>query len=141
LLGELTNAGAVTRLLGSRLGTVRSVEGKDFEVDATLENSPSVLFDALVLPDGDEAVQALGKDGHSMEFLKDQYRHCKTILALGTSSMLLDQAGIAKELPTGEPDPGLISQASVESAADAQAFIAAMAKHRHPQRDRDPPLV
>jgi catalase len=141
LLGELTDQGAVPRLLGSRLGTVKSRDGENFEVDGTLENSPSVLFDALVLPDGDEAVKALAQDGHSMEFLKDQYRHCKTILALGASSKLLEQAGISKELPTGKPDAGIILWPAVDYAAGAKAFIAAVAKHRHPTRDRDPPLL
>jgi catalase len=141
LLGELTAAGAVPRLLASRLGTVRAVDGEDFEVDGTLENSPAVLFDAVVLPDGDEAVQILGRDGHSIEFVKDQYRHGKTILALGRSSVLLDQAGISTEGPDGQPDPGLLRQASVDSAEDAKSFIAAVGKHRHPERDRDPPAV
>ena len=101
----LNDAGAVTRLLGSRLGWVTSESGETFEIDATLENSPSVLFDALVLPDGTEAVENLARDGHTLEFLKDQYRHCKTILALGASSMLLEKAGISPELPGGAEDP------------------------------------
>ena len=140
VMNALDEAGAVVRLLGSRLGTVTSEEGETFEVDATLENSPSVLFDALVLPDGTEAVQSLARDGHTLEFLKDQYRHCKTILALGASSRLLDKAGIDPQLPTGADDPGLILAASSE-ALDPQIFIAAVAQHRHPARDSDPPLV
>jgi catalase len=128
------------RLLGSRLGTVTSEGGETFEVDATLENSPSVLFDALVLPDGMEAVESLVRDGHTLEFLKDQYRHGKTILALGASSMLLERAGISSELPSGAEDPGLIVAAPSE-ALDPQIFIATVAQHRHPARDSDPPLV
>jgi len=135
LMDALQKAGAVVRLLGSRLGTVRSAQGVAFEVDATLENSPAVLFDALVLPDGAEAVRTLVKDGHTLEFLKDQYRHCKTILALPASSQLLEKAGISRTLPSGESDPGLLV------AADPQAFIAAVASHRHPARDMDPPLI
>jgi catalase len=65
---------------------VESAEGTPFEVDATLENSPPVLFDALVLPDGIETVERLSKDGHTLEFLKDQYRHCKSILVLGAAA-------------------------------------------------------
>ena len=141
LLGELTAAGAVTRLLGSRLGTVTGADGAMFEVDATLENSPSVLFDGLVVPDGDEAIETLTDDGHVSEFLKDQYRHCKTILALGNASRLLKEAGIALETPDGELDPGLIVQSSADYAEQAQAFIVALGKHRHPERDRDPPPV
>ena len=140
VMDALNEAGAVVRLLGSRLGTVTSEAGEAFEVDATLENSPSVLFDALVLPDGTEAVDSLARDGHTLEFLKDQYRHCKTILALGASSVLLEKAGISTELPTGTDDPGLIVTASSE-ALDPQIFIAAVALHRHPARDTDPPLV
>ena len=103
-----------------------------------MENSPSVLFDALVLPDGDQAIEALSRDGHTMEYLKDQYRHCKTILALGGSQELLRMAGIPAGAGT---DPGLLFAARAEAAAAAPAFIAAVAAHRHPSRDSDPPAV
>ena len=140
VMDALTEAGAVPRLLGSRLGTVISEDGETFEVDATLENSPSVLFDALVLPDGMEAVENLARDGHTLEFLKDQYRHCKTILALGASSMLLEKLGISPKLSTGSVDPGLLIESS-SNALDPQVFIAAVGKHRHAARDTDPPLI
>jgi catalase len=141
LLGELAESGAVPRLLGVRLGSVRSVDGEEFEVDATLENSPSVLFDALVLPDGEEALQTLAAVGQTAEFIKDQYRHGKTILALGTAAKWLDELGLSPDLPNGERDPGLLLQDSGDYEFDAQAFIAAVARHRHPERDRDPPPV
>ena len=141
LIGELTRAGAVPSLLGSRLGTVTSVEGKDFEADATLENSPAVLFDAVVFPDGEAAVQKLAKDGHSMEFIKDQYRHGKTILALGASSTLLDKAGIPKKSPSGRPDPGILTGSSTPEGSNAKALIIAIGKHRHSGRESDPPRI
>jgi catalase len=141
LLQRLTKAGAVTRFLGTRLGTVGSIDGDRFSVDATLENSPPVLFDALVLPDGVDAVEALAKDGHTLEFLKDHYRHCKTILVLGASSKLLKKAGIFDVLPSGQPDPGLLTLEADELDAAPARFIEAMAKHRHFERDSDPPLI
>ena len=52
-----------------------------------------VLFDALVLPDGAAGVKALQKVGQTLEFIKDTYRHCKTILAIGESRVLLQAAG------------------------------------------------
>jgi catalase len=141
LVDALTGAGAVTRLLGSRLGAVASESGEEVEVDATLENSPSVLFDALVLPGGAKAVEILARDGHTLEFIKDQYRHCKTILALGDSKDLLARVGISLTLPSGAVDPGLLVATRDNSTATTQAFIAAVGRHRHPERDRDPPLV
>jgi catalase len=68
---DLTKAGAVTRLVGVRLGAVKSAQGSVVEADATLENWPAVLFDGLVLPDG---AQALATSGQAIEFLKDQFR-------------------------------------------------------------------
>jgi len=143
VIEALDSAGAVSRLLGSRLGTVRSEDGEPLEIDATLENSPAVLFDALVLTGGSEAVDAMSLDGRTLEFLKDQYRHCKTILALGDSSKLLTKAGIPLTLPSGDPDPGLLieGQEGNGNEANAQSFIAAIGRHRHLERDQDPPLV
>ena len=141
IVDALTNAGAVTRLLSNRLGTLTSAEGTPFEADATLENSPPVLFDALVLSDGIDAVERLSKDGHTLEFLKDQYRHCKSILVLGAASKLLKKAGIFEVLPSGEPDPGLLVAKPDGYESAAVSFITAIARHRHPERDTDPPLI
>jgi len=133
--------GAVPRLVAPRIGAVATAEGDRLDADASLENEPGFLFDALVLPDGQAAVDALAKDGHTMEFIKDQYRHGKTILVLGASSVLLDKAGVPTRLPDGKPDVGLIIAPS-GSAADAAAnFIKGIALHRHPQRETDPPRV
>ncbi len=141
LIDALNDAGAVVRLLGSRLGSVTADGGETFEIDATLENSPAVLFDAMVLPGGAEAVEALARDGHTREFVKDQYRHCKTILALGDSAQILEGAGIRATLPSGAADAGLLIEGERDSAEIAKSFIAAIAMHRHPERDQDPPLV
>ena len=100
---------------------------------------PAVLYDALVLPDGADAVNALRGDGRTLEFIKDQYRHCKPILVNGASRALLDECGIEPKLPDGRPDPGLIIAA--HAAAGTDEFIAAIARHRHFERETDPPRV
>ncbi|HEY2684958.1 MAG TPA: catalase [Steroidobacteraceae bacterium] len=140
VMEAVTAQGAVARLLGSRLGSVSSDSGETFEVDATLENSPSVLFDALVLPDGSEAVDQLARDGRTLEFIKDQYRHCKTILALGASAGLLEGIGIRPQLPDGTDDSGILMSAGGDGL-DPRKFIEAIAKHRHLDRDSDPPVI
>ena len=135
----LTAEGAAVHFVGPRVGNFTTADGAGvIEANKSLENSPSVLFDAIVLPDGADAVQALSKDGHTMEFLKDTFRHGKTILSLGASDALLDQAGVL-EL-TGK-DPGMLWCESGDVAASIPAFIAAIAAHRHPARDADPPKI
>jgi catalase len=140
LAESLTAAGAVPRFVGSRFGAASSVSGDDIEIDVTMEATPSVLYDAVVVPDGSDAVEGLAADGRSLEFLKDQYRHCKPILVLGAGSALLEKAGIPSRLPSGQVDPGLL----VTSADDdgiGEAFLAALAAHRHFDRETDPPLI
>ena len=137
----LTAAGAVPLLVARRLGSYTAADGRTLEADASMENSAPVLFDALVLPDGAAAVATLAKVGNTMEFVVNQYRHCKSILAFGASQALLDKAGIQATLPSGDADPGLVLAKAADAAQAAETFIAAIARHRHPERDTDPPLI
>ena len=108
LVERLASEGAVPITLGARLGRVKSDRGKPIEIGAPIDAAPSVVFDAMVLPDGEAAAAALAKNGRVLEFLKDHYRHCKPILVLGASTQVLDAAGVPATLPNGKPDPGLI---------------------------------
>jgi len=100
-----------------------------------------VLFDALVIADGAAAIEALGREGHALEFVKEHYRHCKPILALGSGSDLLAKAQIPETLPSGGPDPGLLRFEATDIDAAIAAFAAAIGKHRHFERQTDPPLI
>jgi catalase len=125
---SLAAAGAVGHFVGPRVGRFVADDGSAIEAGKSMENSPSVLFDALVLPDGAKAVDTLALDGLTIEYLQDQLRHCKTILALGASRRLLEMAGAAKL--TGEDSGILLAEADAVDGVVA-AFIAAIAAHRH----------
>jgi catalase len=98
---------------------------------------PSCLFDAVVIPDGELAAQALGGLGHALDFVKDQFRHCKAILALGSGRVLLEKAMI----PLDGDDAALILAAPTKTATATRSFIAAIAAHRNWERAMDPPPV
>ncbi len=136
---SLLAEGAVPRLVGFRVGPVATEKGEPIEADASLENSPAVLFDAMVLPPGDAAAQALAASGQVNEFIQNQYRHGKTLLALGAARSLLEAHGIDAPMPNGEADPGVLLAQGVGEAIEA--FIEAVGKHRHPARETDPPRV
>jgi len=138
----LVAKGAVPRYIGVRLGTVQTEDGSVLDVEATLETMPSVLFDALALPGGKKSVTRLGNVGHALEFIKDQYRHAKPILAVGAAAALVENAGVPAVLPSGKPDPGVLTLGPDASVADAlPKFVAAIARHRHHEREMDPPAV
>jgi catalase len=141
LHAELLKRGAVPRFVGSRLGQVAPDDGDPIDVEVTLEAAPSVLWDAVVIPDGSAAAEMLKADGQALEFLKDQYRHCKTILALGSGADVLDAATIPGDLPDGEADPGILRVEPEQADGAAELFAAALAQHRHFARQTDPPRV
>ena len=66
-------------------------------------------------------------------------RFRSTRLAFDDGVELLEACGIPLTLPTGKPDPGLIVARGKEDPADA--FVKALARHRHFARETDPPRV
>src|SRR6187399_2022283 len=54
----LAERGAVPRFVGVRLGKIEGATGNEIDVEISLETSPAVLYDALILPDGDAGVAA-----------------------------------------------------------------------------------
>jgi catalase len=141
LHGALTNEGAVPRYIGARLGTVTTASGRKLEVEVTFEAMPSVLFDAAAVPGGKAAAKILGTVGQVAEFIKDQYRHAKPILALGEGADLVENAGAPSVLPSGQPDPGMLVDRHGTAGDLLPAFIAAIGRHRAFERQLDPPEV
>jgi len=137
---ELSSRGAVPRFVGPRLGAIKTAGGQSLEAEIAMEAGPSVLWDGVVVPGGDAAVEALMANGQALEFLRDQYRHCKTIMALGAAASLIDKAGIPGELPDGGADPGVLRFASAGDDA-VSGFADALSRHRHYERETDPPRV
>ena len=138
---QLLAQGAVPRAVGIKLGAVRTSGGPALEIEVSMETAPSVLWDALIVFGTAGKSHPLVDSGHAKEFLKDQFRHCKPILLLGSAQSLLAAAGIPTELPSRKPDPGLIVSANTKGDRDLKAFITAVAKHRHFERETDPPRV
>ncbi|HEY0706982.1 MAG TPA: catalase [Polyangia bacterium] len=138
---RLTDLGAVPRFIAPRLGRVKTEKGETLEAEGSLETMPSVLFDAVAIPGGQGAIKILGNLGHAAEFLKDQYRHAKPMLGLGAASALIENAGIPAVLPNGKPDPGIVIGGESEVSKVVPTFIKAIARHRHHEREMDPPEV
>jgi catalase len=136
----LGNAGIVPRWVATRLGQVMSTDGQRVEVETSLEAMPSVLWDAVVVLAAHSTLFAERVNGQFVEFLKDQYRHCKPMLLIGWSADQLADLGLPATLPDGQTDPGLRVTSALEDAA-LDDFIDAVAQHRHFERETDPPAV
>jgi catalase len=137
----LSSQGAVPRFVGIKLGRLAGASGSELDVEVSMEAAPSVVWDGLIVPGGEAAADALTRSGQALEFLKDQYRHCKPILLLGAARALLEKAGIPPEAEAGDGDPGLLQFDEDAVEAGVAAFIAALTQHRHFARETDPPRI
>jgi catalase len=131
----LAEGGALPRFVAPKLGTVQGSGGGTLAAEITLDTMPAVLFDALVLTDGPDAATMLANDGHAIEFVKDQFRHCKPILAIGAGATVLEAAGVH------EGAPGVVRIRAADGSAGVQTFVRLLAAHRVFERETDPPLV
>lgn len=132
----LEQAGAQCKVVGPRLGTVASASKRQIEVDMTFANTPSVMFDAVLVPAGGESVAALAGIGDAVHFVLEAYKHCKAICTVGEGVQLLSTLGIAAD--SDAPAGVIVAATPVTNLGDATAatliahdFIAAIAKHRH----------
>ncbi|MEW6021502.1 MAG: catalase [Pseudomonadota bacterium] len=141
LYASLLEDGAVPRLVGNMLGKAKAADGTALDIEISLEAGPSVMYDAVVVPDGAAAVTALARNAHALDFLREQYRHCKPILLLGAGADLLARAGIGAALPDGSADPALIVADTAKADAALAAFKEALAGHRAFVRETDPPAI
>ncbi|RYF16781.1 MAG: catalase [Comamonadaceae bacterium] len=127
----LLDAGATTRVVAAHLGVVASSSGQQVPVDHTFLTAPSVAFDAVLVPGGAAAAQALMKDGNAVHFVLEAFKHCKPLCVIGESAEILRNAGV---LPAEVPVPAGVVVGSNEPTTRvqmAQDFIAAIGRHRH----------
>jgi catalase len=63
------------------------------------------------------------------------------MLLMGDAGGLLAKAGIPPALPDGAADPGLLLARDGDASAAVAAFAEALARHRHFERETDPPVI
>ena len=73
--------------------------------------------------------------------MRQQYNHCKPILAIGAGADVLKKLGVQVKLPSGQGDPSLwIVDAGGVTPALAE-FKAALGAHRNFQREAEGSMV
>src|SRR5579871_3576341 len=136
----LVDAGADPLLLAPAGGTVRSIDGQEFVVDAALDAVEPETFDALVLPDGDEAVTRLLQNERCVSLINTQCRLRHPILVGSASVRMLDAAGLTAS--SRAPDRGFTIGAMAHLPDDVDQFVSAVSgptRHRRPRGSRAQP--
>ena len=120
----LHEEGIHPQIIAPHMGSVTTEEGEDLPVDGTLSGTPSVLFDSVIVPEGEQSIATLLKDGDAKYHLRQAYRHLKAIGLPGNAKAMLEAAS----LPQDMDDAGLLMPKDTKSLM--LPFITAMKQHR-----------
>lgn len=133
LAEDLRNNGAVPILISSRLGNLKTADGNTLDIDTTLEASAPVLYDGMIIIQADELLK---HNIDAIDFVRQQYRHCKPIYAIASDSILA-AAGIPSRFSDGAVDPTMIVDQETIQAHSLAQFKTALAGHRSFEREKN----
>jgi catalase len=139
----LSAAGAQAKLVAPRHGSLKSANGAEVPIDFSLLTAGSVLFDAVYVPGGQKSVGILQGEGRALHFIREAYKHCKTIATTGAGIELLRSSNLGMEtIPEANTegnqiviDEGVIIGRDARVDDVAAEFIKAIAQHRHWSRE------
>ncbi|RKT19483.1 catalase [Streptomyces sp. 1114.5] len=127
---QLGAQGATVEVLAAQGGHVLAADGTQLPVDRALPTTASVLYDALVVPDGCE--RTLPADPDAVRFLTESLRHGKPVALLGSGVELSRTAGFG--------DPGGLAGVTVHGGEEPlgpslwEGFAGMIEQHRFPSR-------
>src|SRR5262245_30771736 len=139
----LAAVGAMAKVVGPRLGSLKSANDAEVNIDFSFLTTGSVMFDAVYIPGGAKSVEMLKGEGNALHFINEAYKHCKAIAATGAGIELLRASYIGTEGsldPNAESDQlvadeGVIIGRDAEVGNVAADFIHAIPQHRHWNRE------
>jgi catalase len=111
------------------------------KVDFSFLTASSVLFDAVYVPGGDDSVNGISQLPDAVEFVSEAFKHCKAIAGSGPGVGFIARAlgqKFEETNTTGElvaAKVGVVTSRGPVTANFTEAFIEAIAAHRHWDRE------
>jgi catalase len=138
----LEEGGAKVEIVSQYLGAIKDEAGKEMPVDRQFISASSVLYDAVYVPGGQKSIDSLEKQGYVINFINQAFKHCKAIGATSEAIKLLSKTNIENinfdDLKTKGTvsDKGVVTSQLGSTNEFNEAFIAAIAQHRHWIREK-----
>ncbi len=120
----LEEKAAMVKIVSPHGGTITCDSNKEHKVDAAIDTTESVLFDAVYIPGGQASVDKLLKHPKFIKFINEALKHCKAIATDNEGEQLLDKT-YAADYKDDE---------AVFINSDVADFAKAIAQHRNWKR-------
>jgi catalase len=123
LKAALAKEGATFEIIAPKVGGAEASDGSWIEADQMIEGGPSVLYDAIALLPGADAIDDLLQESTVRDFVADAFAHCKFIGHVKAAVPLFEKAGVAE----ADFDEGIVALAS---AKDVAGFVGKLGQLR-----------
>ena len=118
-----------------------AASGDAIEVDAPMDAAPSVLFDAVVLPDGADAVASWPPTAGRWSSSRTSTATASRFWCSARPPSCSTRPAFRRRCRPGNPTPVWSSDGRRTASRFEGVHRARSAKHRHFERETDPPLV
>ncbi|MCB5191247.1 catalase HPII [Methylobacillus arboreus] len=115
------------QLLGPSSAPIKTSDGKSIEVDGSIKGEPSILFDAVVVPDIPADHSGLLSNGEAVHFILETFKHLKPVVLTGNDASLTEALNL-------NADEGLLQAKDFSSVQDR--FAEALLAHRVWDREK-----
>jgi len=88
--------GAIVHLLAPSLAPVKDHQDKVIVADGMQMAEPSIAYDAVIIPDGDN-LNTVIQDGVTRHYILEAYKHLKPVVFLGNKSDLLEPLNLVAD--------------------------------------------
>lgn len=120
----LEKENAMVKLIAPKGGKITCDDDMQHDVDASINTTESVLFDAVYIPGGEKSVRALLKVAKYKKFVNEAFKHCKAIAVDGDGEKILDETFV-KDYK---------NDSAILINKNPKDFINAVKKHRNWER-------
>ncbi|MBL4675173.1 MAG: catalase HPII [Mucilaginibacter sp.] len=131
--------GAVAEVIAPKLGFIVASDDTQIEVDQSFLGAASVLFDAVYVAGGTNAVATLEAEANAVHFLNEAFKHCKAIAAAEEARQVLEATYFGKKLPEDYAEENVLTEGILVGKADKKfspLFIKMVAQHRFWEREK-----
>lgn len=135
---SLVAAGAVVHIIAPKLGKILGKDNTEIMVDESFLTAASVLYDAVYVPGGVNAVATLEAEADAVHFLNEAFKHCKAIAADESALQVLGSTYFFKKLPAEYSRETVLREGIVVSAnlkTLNSTFIEMIGMHRFWERE------
>ncbi|QXV64700.1 catalase [Mucilaginibacter sp. 21P] len=135
----LVAEGATVELIAPRQSYITAADDTQIIIDQSFLTAASVLFDAVYVAGGTNAVATLEAEANAVHFLNEAFKHCKPIAVADDALQVIDATYFSKKLPSDFSEASVLREGILVGKADknfTNLLIKMIGQHRFWEREK-----